>query len=211
MDLEGINRAVNPNQMKGQNAIVLAMLARKFSGGRRGYSGGDSSPKNSAEAMKYASDLRLHEEAQKAWIKTQAEERAAKFATENLPEQVAAVREASKIEDEEGNIIGEVAVNSKTHGISTSGYRAPKKAKDDSGTLSDNVAAEQAVADTVAPQARSQQGADIPGWGTPAPQAEPEVTRAQLRSAMARGPKKRVTKKAEQQKQLLFWEPPSAE
>ena len=218
MDLEGINRAVNPNQMKGQNAVVLAMLARRF-GNRRGGSGSSGGAskedlENKTKLMQYQSDLRMHEDAQKAWIKTQSAERAAKFSEESIPGRIKAVRDASQITDAEGNVIGELNISDSTHGISSRGYMlTPKKeTAEASGNQADNEAAAQAVSQ-VAPssQASSRQGAGIPGWGIPTPTEEPAVTAAQLRSAMARGPKKRVTKKAQRQTQLTFSNPDDAQ
>lgn len=212
MDLEGISKATSSNQMRGQNSVVLARLMAKATRSRSGTASSGMSKKdleNQAELMRHASELRRGEEANKAWVKTQADERAAEFSVKSMKDRITAVREASVITDEDNNVVGEISVSDKMHGISTSGYRLAKKTAEpaeESGTLDDNRAAEQALISTVPPQARSQQGTNIPGWGLPTSQSTPEeapVTRTQLAKSM-KVKKPRVTKKKAAQTKLTF-------
>lgn len=214
MDLEGINKAVSSNQMRGQNSVVLARLMAKATRNNRSSAPTTGMSKkdleNQAELMRHASELRRGEVANKAWVETQASERAAEFSVDNMPRRIEAFRKASEITDDEGKVVGELNITDSMHKMASRGYRLIDQPKETaleeapSGTGADNQAAAAAVADTVPPQASGQQGTNIPGWGTPAPTQEPAVTSTQLRSAMAKGPKKRVTKKAQKQTQLTF-------
>lgn len=216
MDLDGINKAVSSNQMRGQNSVVLARLMAKATRNNRSSAPTTGMSKrdleNQAELMRHASELRRGEVANKAWVETQASERAAEFSVDNMPRRIEAFRRASEITDDEGKVVGELNITDSMHKMASRGYRLIDQPKETaleeapSGTGADDQAAAAAVADTVSPQASGQQGTNIPGWGTPAPTAAPKeefVPKAQLAKGM-KVKKTRVTKKQAAQTQLTF-------
>lgn len=130
-NIDNTSSAANTNQSKGGNPLVGIAAALKLKAGNAimrylelsasgyGTNSGRMSAQDQASLSAVQAQLNAQNAAQQAWLTDVTNQRNAQIHIHN---QTVAQRNAARIEDEQGRVLGEVSVENKQLGLKTAGY-----------------------------------------------------------------------------------------